>query len=158
MASASKTMKRVMKIANGLHIALYHLSGGKLANEIANMPILLITTIGRKSGKPHTNPIVYLKDGQDYLVAASVGGMDWQPGWYFNLKNRPQATIKVGDKTFGVKATITAGEERTRLYEKFKTTSSNFVKYEKATSRVIPVIRLTPIAVPQKGTRYGGTT
>jgi deazaflavin-dependent oxidoreductase (nitroreductase family) len=147
MASASKTMKRVMNIANGLHVALYRISGGKLAHEIANMPILLITTIGRKSGKPHTNPIVYLKDGQDYLVAASVGGMDWHPGWYFNLKNRPQATIKVGDKTFDVKATITAGEERTRLYEIFKAASSNFVKYEKATSRVIPVIRLTPTPI-----------
>ena len=145
MASASKTMKRVMKIANGLHVALYRISGGKLANEIANMPILLITTIGRKSGKPQ--PIVYLKDGQDYLVAASVGGMDWHPGWYFNLKNLPEATIKVGDKTFDVKATITADEERARLYEKFKAASSNFVKYEKATSWAIPVIRLTPTPI-----------
>jgi deazaflavin-dependent oxidoreductase (nitroreductase family) len=151
MASASKTMKRAMRIANGLHIALYRISGGKLASKISNMPILLITTIGRKSGKPHTNPIVYLKDGQDYLVVASVGGMDWHPGWYFNLKNWPQATIKVGDQTFDVKATITAGEERTRLYEKFKAASSNFAKYEKATSRVIPVIRLTPAHIQQKG-------
>lgn len=118
-----------MKIANGLHVALYRLSGGKLANEIANMPILLITTFGRNSGKPHTNPAVYLKDGQDYLVAASAGGMDWHPGWYLNLKNRPQAKIKIGDKTFDVKATIITGEERTRLYEKFKAASNNFVKY-----------------------------
>jgi deazaflavin-dependent oxidoreductase (nitroreductase family) len=144
-------LKRIMKAANGLHVVLYRLSGGKLANEIANMPILLITTFGRKSGKPHTNPVAYLKEGQDYLVAASVGGMDWHPGWYLNLKKRPQAKIKVGDKTFDVKATITAGEERTRLYEKFKAASSNFVKYEKATRRVIPVIRLTPTQHPQQG-------
>ncbi len=142
-------LKKVMKAANGLHVALYRVSGGKLANNIANLPVLLITTSGRKSGKPHTNPVVYLEDGQDYLVAASVGGMDWHPGWYFNLENRPQAKIKVGDKTYDVKATITTGEERTRLYEKFKAASSNFVKYERATSRVIPVVRLTPIHQPQ---------
>ena len=141
----SKTMKRVLKIANGLHVVIYRMSGGKFANEIANMPILLITTVGRKSGKPHTNPVVYLQDGQDYLVTASVAGKDWHPSWYFNLQNRPQATIKVGAKTFDVKATIITGDERTRLYEKFKAASSNFEKYEKATSRVIPVIRLTPI-------------
>ena len=144
----SVMLKRVMKTANGLHAVLYRLSGGKLANEIANMPILLITTFGRKSGRPHTNPVAFLKEGQDYLVAASVGGMDWHPGWYFNLKNKPQAIIRVGDKTFDVKATITTGEERNRLYGKFKNASNNFVKYEKATIRVIPVIRLTPTQQP----------
>ncbi|MCB0112196.1 MAG: nitroreductase family deazaflavin-dependent oxidoreductase [Caldilineaceae bacterium] len=144
MASVSKPMKQAMKVANGLHVALYRISGGKLASEIANLPILLITTTGRKSGKPHTNPVVYLKEGQDFLVAASVGGMDWHPSWYFNLKELPQAKIKVGNQTFAVQATITSGDERDRLYEKFKAASNNFAKYEKNTSRVIPVIRLTP--------------
>ncbi|MCC6798650.1 MAG: nitroreductase family deazaflavin-dependent oxidoreductase [Anaerolineae bacterium] len=141
---ASAFLKRILRVANGLHVALYRLSGGKFANRIAGLPILLITTFGRKSGKPHTNPVVYLKDGQDYLVSASAGGMDWQPGWYLNLKNKPEARIQIGDQAFSVRATITDGEERTRLYEKFKAASSNFVKYEKGTSRVIPVIRLTP--------------
>ncbi len=144
----SALLKKAMKTANGLHVVLYRLSGGKLANEVADMPLLLITTFGRKSGKPHTNPVAYLKEGQDYLVAATVGGMDWHPDWYFNLKNRPQAKIKIGTKTFNVKAIISTGEERTRLYEKFKDASSNFVKYEKATTRVIPVIRLTPTQQP----------
>jgi len=155
MASASNTMKKVMKITNGLHVALYRMSNGKLANEIANMPLLLITTFGRKSGKPHTNPVAYIKEGQDYLVTGSVGGMDWHPGWYFNLKKKPQAKIKVGDKTLDVKAVITSGEERTQLYEKFKAASSNFVKYEKSTSRVIPVIRLTPIQTRLKDNGEG---
>ena len=151
MASASKTMKRVMKIANGLHVALYRASGGKFASEVAGMPLLLMSTVGRKSGKRHTNPIAYLRDGQDYLVAASVGGMDWNPGWYFNLRDQPQATITVGSQSLDVKATIATGDERTQLYEKFKTASSNFVKYEQKTSRIIPVIRLTPTALqPQE--------
>lgn len=151
MASAlSKMMKRVFKVANGLHVALYRMSGGKFANKIANLPILLMTTFGRKSGKPYTNPVVYLKDGQDYLVTATSGGVDWHPGWYLNLKTRPEAKIEVGDTTFNVRATFAESEERTRLYEKFKTASSNFVKYEKRTSRVLPVIRLTPTHIHQK--------
>jgi deazaflavin-dependent oxidoreductase (nitroreductase family) len=139
----SKNLVWVLNIANNIHVGLYRMSGGKFANKMANLPVMLITTFGRKSGKPHTNPVVYLEDGQDYLVSASAGGMDWHPGWYLNLKNRPEAKIEIGDKTFNVQAVITDGEERARLYEKFKEASSNFSKYEKGTSRKIPVIRLT---------------
>jgi deazaflavin-dependent oxidoreductase (nitroreductase family) len=140
----SKGVNRILKAANGLHVAVYRMSGGKFANKIANLPILLITTIGRKSGIPHTNPVVYIKDGQDYLVSATAGGSDWDPGWYRNLKARPDAKIEVGSQTFDVQATIKKGEERTRLYDKFKAASGNFAKYEQNTSRVLPVIRLTP--------------
>jgi deazaflavin-dependent oxidoreductase (nitroreductase family) len=140
----SKRLKKVLNIANSIHVALYRMSGGKFANQIANLPVLLITTFGRKSGKPHTNPVVYIEDGQDYLVSASAGGMDWHPGWYLNLKKSPEVKIEIGDKRFNVQAVIMDGEERSRLYEKFKAASSNFLKYEKDASRVIPVIRLTP--------------
>jgi len=141
----SKRLRKVLNIANGIHVALYRMSGGKFANQIANLPVLLITTFGRKSGKPHANPVVYIEDGQDYLVSASTGGMDWHPGWYLNLKNSPEVKIEIGDKRFNVQAVIMDGEERSRMYEKFKAASNNFVKYEKSTSRVIPVIRLTHI-------------
>jgi len=136
--------KGVMKAANGLHVALYRRSRGKFANKVANMPILLITTFGRKSGRQYTNPVVYLEDGQDYLVSATAGGADWDPAWYLNLKARPEAKIQIGDMAFNVQATIAESEERVRLYEKFKAASSNFEKYEKGTSRVLQVIRLTP--------------
>lgn len=134
----------LLKLANGLPVALYRMSGGKVANKIANLPILLNTTFGRKSGKPYTNPVVYIKDGQDYLVSATAAGADTDPGWYHNLKTRLEAKIEVGDTAFNVQATIAEHEERTRLYEKFKAASSNFAKYEKSTSCVLPVIRLTP--------------
>ncbi len=137
--------KRVMKAANDLHVALYRKSRGKFANKIANLPILLITTFGRKSGNPYTNPVVYIEDGQDYLVSATAGGVDWDPAWYLNLKANGNAKIQVGDMAYNVQATIAESEERTRLYEKFKAASSNFAKYEQGTSRVLPVIRLTPI-------------
>ncbi len=137
-------LKGVLKRANGLHVALYRMSRGKFAKRVANLPILVITTYGRKSGKPYTNPLVYIKDGPDYLASATAGGADTDPGWYLNLKTRPEAKIEVGDTAFNVQVTIAEREERMRLYEQFKAASSNFVKYEKSTSRVLPVIRLTP--------------
>ena len=142
---SSEPLRTIMKAANSVHVALYRRSKGKLGNKMANLPVLLITTYGRKSGKPHTNPVVYLEAGQDYIVSASAGGMDWHPGWYRNLKARPEAKIEIGDKTYNVQAVITGGEERKRGYERFKAASSNFSKYEKSTSREIPVIILTPI-------------
>jgi deazaflavin-dependent oxidoreductase (nitroreductase family) len=138
-------LKRVVRIVTNLHIGLYRMSSGKLANRVANLPLLLITTYGRKSRKPRTNPIVYIQEGQNYLVAASTGGMDWHPDWYLNLRQTPQAKIEIGSKVFDVHAEFTTGEERTRLYEKFKAASNNFVKYEARTNRVIPVVRLSPI-------------
>ena len=146
MASTpSKRLKKILRVANSAHVGLYRRSRGKFANQIANMPLLLITTFGRKSGEPYTNPVVYIQDGQDYLVSATAGGNDWDPGWYLNLKTKPEAKIEVGDTIFNVRATIAEGIERTQLYERFKAASGNFVKYEKSTSRVLPVIRLTPI-------------
>ena len=143
-STPSKGLKRVLKLANGPHVALYRMSGGRVGNKIADLPVLLITTFGRKSGLSYTNPVVYIKDGHDYLVSASTGGMDWHPGWYLNLKQRPEVKIEIGDKTFNVQAVIMDGEERKRLYEKFKAASSNFMKYENGTSREIPVVRLVP--------------
>jgi deazaflavin-dependent oxidoreductase (nitroreductase family) len=144
VSGPSKRLRKILRAANSVHVALYRKSRGKFGNKIANLPVLLITTSGRKSGLPYTTPVVYIKDGHDYLVSASTGGMDWHPGWYLNLKQRPEAKIEIGDKTFNVQGVITEGEERKRLYEKFKAASSNFVKYENGTSREIPVVRLVP--------------
>ena len=142
---ASTLFNTITKLGTGVHIGLYRLSRGKFANRIANLPILLLTTTGRKSGKERTTPLTFIRDGEDYVITASIGGMDWNPAWYHNLKDNPQVKIEVGDKSFNASAVITEGEERTRLYEQFKAASDNFVQYEKKTSRVIPVVRLKPV-------------
>ena len=138
----SKILNRFFSFGNKVHNGLYRMSSGKFANKAANLSILLITTIGRKSGKLYTNPVVYLNEGEDYLVAASAGGSDWHPDWYLNLLKTPEAKIEIGKMNIKVLATIVEGEDRNRLYGKFIAASSNFIKYEKNTSRVIPVILL----------------
>jgi deazaflavin-dependent oxidoreductase (nitroreductase family) len=146
-SSSKRWMKRIGRAANSVHVALYRASGGKFANRIANLPLLLITTVGRKTGKTHINPVVYLRDGSDYLISASTGGMDWNPAWYFNLKQKPEIKIQIGDQALNVLAVIIEGEERNRLYGMFKAASPNFGKYERGTSRLIPVIRLIPAEI-----------
>ncbi len=145
IADETAALKLALRTANRMHVGLYRITRGRFANRVAGLPILLITTRGRKTGKLHTNPVVYLRDGDDFLVSASSGGMDWHPGGYFNLKSEPEATIQVGGQRRDVTATILAGAERDQVYARFKAASGNFVKYEKNTSRVIPVIRLTPV-------------
>lgn len=143
----SNGFKKIGRTANKLHVALYRKSSGKFAGRIANMPILVITTYGRVTGKPTSNAVVYIQDGQDYLVSATNGGNDWTPGWYRNLKACPQANIQIGDLVFDVQATILEGDERARRYEQFKAASANFIKYQQKASRLLPVIRLTPACV-----------
>jgi hypothetical protein len=93
----SKNLNRLFSFGNKVHTGLLRMSSGKFANKAANLPILLISTIGRQSGKLYTNPVVYLKEGEDYLVSASAGGMHWLPDWYLNLVKRPEAKIEIGD-------------------------------------------------------------
>ncbi|MEM7342605.1 MAG: nitroreductase family deazaflavin-dependent oxidoreductase [Chloroflexota bacterium] len=132
------------KVMTRTHNFLYHLSRGKIGKSMQGMPVLLLTTIGRKSGQSRTTPLVYLRDDDDYLIAASKGGSDSHPAWYFNLEAAPEVKVQVGDQAFAAKVTVTKGDERDQLYERFKTLGDNFVTYEQMTQRTIPVVRLTP--------------
>ena len=143
MASAPPDM--LFKIMTRIHIILYRTSRGKIWKNMSGMPVLLLTTTGRKSGQPRTTPVVYLRDDDDYLIAASKGGSASHPAWYFNLEATPEVRVEVGDQTFTARVTITKDEERDLLYEKFKTSGANFATYEQNTTRTIPVVRLTPV-------------
>lgn len=143
MASAPPDL--FFKILSRSHTFLYRLSGGKIGKNMQGMPVLLLTTTGRKSGQPRTTTLVYVRDGDDYLLAASKGGADSHPAWYFNLEVEPEVGVQVGDQEFTASVTITEGEERTQLYERFKSLSDEYVKYEQMTQRTIPVVRLMPI-------------
>ena len=142
---ASGPPKAIVKFFTRIHIFLYRISKGKLGRHTANMPVLLLTTTGRKTGKQRTTPVVYLRDGNDYLISASNGGFDSHSTWYDNLVANPEVHLEIEDRPVTAHVTITEGKERDRLYGLFKKASKNFVKYEQSTSRIIPVVRLTPV-------------
>ncbi len=92
------------RILGGVHRRVYRLTGGKLGGRLGSMPVLLLTTIGRKSGRPHTQPLTYTQSGDGYAVIASKGGAPQHPLWYLNLRANPLADVTVGRETRKVRA------------------------------------------------------
>src|SRR5262245_54344996 len=116
---------------------------GKVGRQLANRPLLLLTTTGAKSGRTITRPVAYTTDGDRLVVIASFGGGPKNPGWYHNLVAHPEATVEVGSERFQVRARVTTGEERQRLYNRQAEQIPAFAEYQKKTTRQIPVIVLT---------------
>ena len=108
------------------------------------MPVLLLTTTGRKSGRPRTQPLTYTRAGEGYVVIGSKGGAAQHPLWYLNLRANPVAEVTVGCETHGVRAREAEGEERERLWRQLADVYSGYDRYAQRTSRRIPVIVLEP--------------
>ncbi len=128
---------------NAHNIAEFRNNHGKVGGWFEGTPLLLIHTFGRRTGKERVNPVMYLKDGERYLVFASKGGADTHPDWFLNLKAHPDMQIEVGDDTLDVHADEVTGHERDVLYERQATLYPQFGEYQRKTKRIIPVIALT---------------
>lgn len=124
-------------------IAEFRKNHGKVGGPFEGAPLLLLHTIGRHSGKPRINPMMYLKDGERYLVIASKGGAPTNPDWYLNLKAHPDVKIEVGDDTINVQAKEVTGHEHDSLYKRQAALYPAFADYQRRTKRIIPVIALT---------------
>jgi deazaflavin-dependent oxidoreductase (nitroreductase family) len=119
---------------------------GKVGGNFANTPLLLLHTLGAKSGQHRTNPLAYVKDGDHYIVIASKGGAPSHPAWYHNVVANPDVTVEVDGEKFRAKAhAIKEGSERDRLFAKMVAKNPGFAGYEKATTRKIPAISLTRV-------------
>ena len=129
---------------NAKTIAEFRSNHGKVGGDFEGAPLLLLHHVGARSGKPRINPMMYLKDGDRYLVFASKAGADTNPDWYHNLKTHPNVQIEVGDDVIDVHANEITGAERDRLYARQASLYSGFADYQRQTKRIIPVIALTP--------------
>lgn len=128
-----------------LNTVLYRLSGGSLTGRIEGYEVLLLKTTGRRSGEPRTSPLLYLRDGEDYLVVGSNWGKPHPPGWLANLRANPDAAIQVMSQTLPVRAEIVeTGERRDALYQRFKDANPRYIRYEGKTARTIAVVVLHP--------------
>jgi len=107
--------------------------------------VLILHTIGAKSGKERVNPVAHTRDGDRYVIIASKGGAPDNPDWYHNIVANPKVNVEVGTEKFEAKATVQSEPERTRLYNQMAEVMPGFAEYQKKTSRTIPVIVLTPI-------------
>lgn len=137
-------MKFLFKVFMALHVGLYRLSGGKLGGEMRGLKVLLLTTIGRKSGKVHTVPLGCFDRPGGYVIVASNGGQPTHPAWYHNLKSQPQVTVQIFDKVIPVTAEVLTGEARAQAWQQVITTAPSYANYEKRTTREIPLVLLRP--------------
>jgi deazaflavin-dependent oxidoreductase (nitroreductase family) len=129
-----------------LDLRLYRLTRGRWSVLGRHqLPSLLITTTGRRSGLPRTQPLLYATDGDGYVVVGSNWGQAHHPAWSANLLAQPAARVTIGDREFGVRATLATGAERDRLWQLVQRVWPGYAAYaERADGRQIRLFRLTP--------------
>ena len=126
------------------HVRQYEATGGKVGHDWNSTSCLILHTIGRKSGETRKFPLIYGRDGQDYVLIASKGGAPTNPGWYENLVAHPEAKIQVWDKIIPVTARTGTPAEKKRVWPKMAEQWPGYNDYQKGTKRDIPVVLLKP--------------
>jgi len=127
-----------------LHPRLYRWSGGRIGGRIMNMPVLLLATRGRKSGRARENALMYLPRDPAYVVIASVLGEERHPAWWLNLRAQPETEIQVGGRRIPVRAREAEGPEREQLWQAVVARQPDYAEYATRTARRIPVVVLEP--------------
>lgn len=145
----SPQFKAGLRAFTALHTFIYRLSGGRLLNSISSAPVLLLTTIGHRTGKRRTRPLVYLADGDCYVVVASAAGASQHPAWIRNLQADPVVSVQVGSRKLRMHAEIAYDEERARLWPQLVKLFPGFAEYQQSTSRELPVVVLCPLGAPR---------
>lgn len=127
---------------NQMVITEFRANNGKLTGAFADRRLLLLTTIGAKSGQPRVAPLAYTPAGECYAIIASKAGAPTNPDWYYNLLANPTVTVELGNETFQARASVADPQERDRLYAQMVEQMPAFAEYEQKTTRKIPVILL----------------
>lgn len=122
----------------------FRANGGTAGGIFEGKPLLLLHNVGARSGTEFVTPLVYLADGDNWVIFASKGGAPVNPGWYHNLKAQPAVSIEIGSDTVDVTAEEVTGPERDRLYSIQEEQQPQFAEYAQKTDRQIPVIVLKP--------------
>lgn len=137
----------LMKTMNTVHRTMLKVTGGRFGYDISNMPVLELTTIGRKSGQARsvmlTSPI---QEGDTIVVVASRGGDDQHPAWFLNLRDQPDVQVSWrGATAKPMRARIADADERARLWPLVVADHTNYAGYQRKTDREIPLVLIAPV-------------
>ncbi len=135
----------IFKVVTRFHRLVFDLSKGKLADKALGMPVLKLTTIGRKSGEPRSTMLSSpLLEGDNVILVASYGGDDRDPKWFSNIVANRDVDVVMNGSNKKMRARVAEGDERTRLWEALTADHDNYAGYQRKTSRQIPVVVLEP--------------
>ena len=126
------------------HVRRYETTAGKVGHDWNDTQILILHTVGRKSGAARKNPLIYGRNGDDYLIVASKGGAPDHPDWYKNLAAHPHTTMQVWGDTIPIVARTATPEEKARLWPTMTKEWPDYDKYQTKTARDIPLVILSP--------------
>ena len=134
-----------LRAAFGVHARIYQLSGGLIGHRLPGLPrMLLLDHVGAKTGTRRTTPLVYVPDGDDFVIVASKGGHPKHPAWFHNLKANPETRVQLGTRKVPVTARVATDAERKRLWPKVVKAYSGYEGYQRRTERKIPLVMLEP--------------
>ncbi|GII81956.1 hypothetical protein Sru01_69380 [Sphaerisporangium rufum] len=139
--------KQRLTDANRKVIESFRRNGGRVPGWFQDgESLLLLTTVGARSGRPRTSPVMYRREEDRVLIFGSYAGADRHPDWYHNLVKNPEVTVEIGDgttiETYSARATVLQGEERDRVYAAQARDIPQFAEYQTKTDRIIPVVAL----------------
>jgi deazaflavin-dependent oxidoreductase (nitroreductase family) len=129
---------------SALHAALFRATNGVVGRRLVANDMLLLTTVGRRTQRPHTVPLLYLSEGDRIVVIASYGGRDHHPEWYRNLLHEPAATVQLGARRTGVRAETMHALDRSEWWPRIVDAYGDYDVYQSRTDREIPVVWLHP--------------
>lgn len=127
-----------------VHTLVYRLTEGRIGGRWGKAPILLLTTTGRRTGEPRTTPVLYLDDGDAFVVVATNDGAPRNPAWYRNLQANPQAEVQIRSDRIPVRAEDVVPAERNRLWPRLLDIYPNYERDQRRTDRELPVVILRP--------------
>lgn len=135
----------VVQAMSRLNTWAYRITGGRLGGRFMyGAPVFLLITKGRKTGEPRTAPLLYLKDGDRYVIVASKGGMSHHPAWYLNLIAHPDCEIEIGNTRMAMRAHQAIDDEKKAIWNRLVQMYPDYEIYQQRTTRNIPVLFLTP--------------
>ena len=141
-------MRSVIRFMLSIYNFLYRLTGGAIGGRMAGLPVLLLTTTGRKTGKQRSTPLGYFEQDGAFVIIASNGGAERNPAWFYNLTSNPQVTIQIRNRQMAAHAEQAGPEQRKQLWADLVKIAPAYEPYAQRTQREIPMIILRPAEKP----------
>jgi len=138
-------IRKFFHFVHDTSVALYRLTHGKFGGRVQGLQVLLLTTIGRKTGEKRTTSLGYFMDDSNYIITASNAGRDTHPAWFHNLRANPHVRIEIKDRQMEAEAEVAPPKKRSSLWSQLISLSPAYANYAKKTRREIPLVILRPL-------------